>query len=316
MIPFNSELRVYTRCHNKAVGTLTAPDGRVPNNASRPANALTPRAPQAIIVETAALEVDHVQPRRGSRRGMARKRVYMTADSEGLTTNWTRRRFLQGVAGGVAGLPGWLQDVPRVQAAPTPKNQASGQMTWAVHVALAPTWFDPAETSAMIPYMFLYAIHDALIKPMPGDPQCPCLATHWTESEDWLAYTFDLRQGLTFHNGDPFTAEDVRYSFERYHGTGAALLRAKVKQVVVSHPYQVRFQLHDPWPDFLTFYGGIASGAGWIVPQRYTEAVGSEKFTERPIGLGPYCVAQHTPGVELVLAEDAVGQTLGVQEYP
>jgi hypothetical protein len=49
-----------------------------------------------------------------------------------------------------------------------PANAApEGQMTWAVHVSLAPTWFDPAETSGIItPFLFLYALHDALVKPM------------------------------------------------------------------------------------------------------------------------------------------------------
>ena len=52
-----------------------------------------------------------------------------------------------------------------------------GQMTWAVHVSLAPSWFDPAETQGVIvPFMILYALHDALVKPMPGQPMAPSLA--------------------------------------------------------------------------------------------------------------------------------------------
>src|SRR2546426_6688026 len=52
-----------------------------------------------------------------------------------------------------------------------------GQLTWAVHVTLAPTWFDPAETTGIItPFLFLYALHDALVKPMPGNPMAPSLA--------------------------------------------------------------------------------------------------------------------------------------------
>jgi peptide/nickel transport system substrate-binding protein len=51
---------------------------------------------------------------------------------------------------------------------------AEGQLTWAVHISLAPTWFDPAETPGMItPYLVLYALHDALIKPLPGQPKAP-----------------------------------------------------------------------------------------------------------------------------------------------
>ena len=226
----------------------------------------------------------------------------MTYHSVGIRTPLTRRRFLRGAAGGIAGLTAWLQGWPRLSAAPAQKDEPSGQMTWAVHVTIAPTWFDPAETPGLItPYMFLYAIHDALIKPMPGDPNFPSLATEWTESADGLSYDFELRQGVKFHNGDPFTAEDVQYSFERYKGTAAALLKDKVKAVEIANPHHIRFHLQEPWPDFLTFYGALATGAGWIVPKNYTEKLGSEKFKEQPIGLGPYRVVNHTPGVELVL---------------
>ena len=219
-----------------------------------------------------------------------------------ITAPLTRRRFLQGAAGGIAGLTAWLQGWPRLTAAPARKDEPSGQMTWAVHVTIAPTWFDPAETPGVItPYMFLYAMHDALLKPMPGDPNSPSLATRWAESADGLTYDFTLRQGVKFHNGDPFTAEDVHYSFERYKGTAAPLLKGKIKRVEIVNPHQVRFHLHEPWPDFLTFYSGLATGAGWIVPKNYTEKIGSDKFKEQPIGLGPYRVANHTPGVELVL---------------
>jgi peptide/nickel transport system substrate-binding protein len=74
--------------------------------------------------------------------------------------------------------------------------------------------------------VFLYALHDALIKPLPGNTMAPCLAESWTESPDGLVYEFTLRPGLQFHNGDAFTAEDVKFSFERYRGTSAKLLRS------------------------------------------------------------------------------------------
>ena len=73
-----------------------------------------------------------------------------------------------------------------------------GQMTWAVHISLAPTWFEPAETSGMItPFMVLYAMHDALVKPMPGNGSAPGLAESWTAAPDGLSHEFVLRKGVT-----------------------------------------------------------------------------------------------------------------------
>jgi len=99
--------------------------------------------------------------------------------------------------------------------------QPKGQMTWAMHFTIAPTFWEPAETAGITSFLFLYALHDALVKSMPGQPQAPSLAESWSESEDGLTYEFTLRQGVTFHNGYPLTAEDVKFSLERYHGIGS-----------------------------------------------------------------------------------------------
>jgi peptide/nickel transport system substrate-binding protein len=177
----------------------------------------------------------------------------------------------------------------------------AGQMTHAIHFTIAPTYFDPAETTGITSFLFLYALHDALVKSMPGDPVAPSLAESWTESEDGLTYEFELRQGVTFHNGEPLTAEDVQFSFARYHGTSAALYREKVQEVEVVNPHRVRFHLKEPWPDFITFYGTPSTSAGWIVPKKYVERVGEDEFKKHPIGAGPYKFVSQKPGVELVL---------------
>src|SRR6266567_7580377 len=114
----------------------------------------------------------------------------------------------------------------------------SGQMTWAMHISLAPTFFDPAETPGVIaPFMVLYALHDGLVKPMPGNAMAPSLAESWTMSKDGLTYEFVLRKGVKFHNGDVMTAEDVKFSFERYRGASAGDLKAKVARVEAVDPH-------------------------------------------------------------------------------
>jgi peptide/nickel transport system substrate-binding protein len=185
--------------------------------------------------------------------------------------------------------------------APTPARAQQSQMTWAIHITLAPTWFDPGEHSGIITIMkVLYAIHDAMVKPMPGQRMAPSLAESWTVSKDGLTYEFVLRKNVVFHNGDPFTADDVKFSFDRYKGAASKLLKAKVASVDIADPHRVRFRLKEPWPDFMTFYGSPATGAGWIVPKKYVERVGDDGFKRAPVGAGPYKLASMTPGVEIV----------------
>jgi len=185
---------------------------------------------------------------------------------------------------------------------PARAEAPAGQVTWGVPVSLPPAWFDPAEaTGILIPFMVYYALHDALAKPMPGTAMAPSLAESWTASVDGLTYEFVLRQGVRFHNGDPLTADDVKFSFERYRGVSAKILKEKVRQVQVVDERRVRFQLKEPWPDFLTFYATPATGAAWIVPRKYVEKVGDDGFKKAPVGAGPYRFVSFTPGVELVV---------------
>ena len=154
-----------------------------------------------------------------------------------------------------------------------------GTMTWGLHVTLVSRWLDPADTEGLItPFMVLYALHDALVKPMAEGLDTPSLAESWSVSKDGITYEFVLRKNAKFHNGDPVTADDVKFTFERYRGSGAKLLKDKVKEVQVPAANRVRFVLKEPWPDFMASYGTSATGAGWIVPRKYVEKVGEEGF--------------------------------------
>lgn len=180
-------------------------------------------------------------------------------------------------------------------------GKPAGEMRWALYVTFPPAWLDPAEVAVvgLNPFWIIYGLHDALLKPMPGNPMAPSLAESWTVSADQRVYEFKLREGLRFHNGDPFTAEDVKFSFLRYPWPQHQ--SQKVRAVEVVDPYRVRFHLPEPWPDFLTYYGTLATGAAWIVPKKYIERVGNDGFKQHPVGLGPYKFVSQTPGVEIVL---------------
>ncbi len=218
-------------------------------------------------------------------------RLAMHRGEQANGSGMTRRDLLAATALGlVAGAPG-------IASAAGPQ----GQLTYGIHVSLAPGWFDPAETQGIItPYMVLYALHDAMVKALPGKAQAPCLAESWSASEDGLTHDFVIRAGAKFHNGEPVTAEDVKFSYERYRGTSHDLMKERMASIETPGPSHVRFKLRKAWPDFLSFYSS-ATGAGWIVPKKYVEQVGDEGFKKAPIGAGPYKFVSFTPGVELVL---------------
>src|SRR5215470_17642908 len=189
-----------------------------------------------------------------------------------------------------------------VLVAHLPVAAADGQMTLGVPVALPAAWLDPADaTGILIPFMVYYALHDALAKPMPGNGMAPSLAESWSVSPDGLTYEFVLRQGARFHNGEPVTAADVKFSLERYRGVSAKIFKDRIQHVQVVDPQRLRIRLKDAWPDFLTFYATPATGAAWVVPRKYVEKVGDDGFKKAPIGAGPYRFISFTPGVELVL---------------
>jgi peptide/nickel transport system substrate-binding protein len=177
-----------------------------------------------------------------------------------------------------------------------------GTLTIARTESTAARWFDPADMDGgLTGFFYLYALHDALVKPLPGNAFAPCLAEAWSASPDGLAYEFVLRKGVRFHNGDPLTAEDVKFSFERYRGAAAKMLKDRVASVDIVDPTRIRFRLKQAWPDFMIFYGGLATSVGWIVPKKYVERVGDDGFRKAPVGAGPYKFVSFKPGVELVL---------------
>src|SRR5205085_887087 len=172
--------------------------------------------------------------RRSNLTGSAARRCSTKFSSSWSSTRSSRRsgNWLRYMASGRGSLAvaafGLASGASRVVLAGAPH----GQLTWGVHVSLAPTWFDPAETPGIVtPFMVLYALHDAMVKPMPGQPMAASLAESWSASEDALIYEFVLREGLKFHNGEPVTAEDVKFSFERYRGTSHDLMKARVASV-------------------------------------------------------------------------------------
>ena len=194
----------------------------------------------------------------------------------------------------------------------------------AFHVTISPAWFDPSAAPPQItPFGVLYALHDALVRAYPGTNMGPALAESWQESEDGLTYEFKLRPNLTFHNGDPLTTEDVKFSFDRYQGAGATIMKEKVASVEIVDPHVVRFHLKEVWPDFMTFYGSTASAAGLIVPKKYIEKIGDDEFKQKPVGAGPYKFVSgdagrraRIRGIRQILAQNAERKDVVMRSVP
>ena len=185
---------------------------------------------------------------------------------------------------------------------PAVAQTPASEVAVSFHVTIAPAWFDPSTAPPQItPFGVLYAIHDALVRPLPGQKMGPSLAESWKESPDGLTYEFKLRKGLTFHNGDALTSDDVKFSFERYNGASAKELKAHVKAVETPDPLTVRFRLTEAWPDFMTFYGTTATAAGIVLPRKYTEQAGPDGFRAKPVGAGPYKFVSQRQGVDITL---------------
>jgi peptide/nickel transport system substrate-binding protein len=180
--------------------------------------------------------------------------------------------------------------------------EPKGRLVYAYTTTIPPAWLDPQENPPQVtPYLVQYAVHDALVKHMPGQPLAASLAESYEVAPDFKSATFKLRPGVKFHDGSPVTPEDVKFTFEKYRGASARVLHDKTDSIELVDNRTIRFHFLEPFLDFMILYGSPASGAGWIVPKAYYEKVGADGFKQAPIGAGPYRFVRQQLGVEIEL---------------
>ena len=214
------------------------------------------------------------------------------------TGRLTRRRVIQTAALAAGGAA-----IPFVRAAGaaggvTPK----GRMVLAWHTNLAPRWLDPGQhDGSATPDNFITVVHDALIKNYKEKLYDHlALAEHFEFAEDARSATFRLRPNLYFHDGSPVTPEDVKWSYENYHGAWGTVLHERTDRISLLDKRTVRFEFKNAFLDFPRLFGtSNVCGAAWVVPAKYVEKVGKDGFVAKPIGAGPYKLVNHEPGTRL-----------------
>jgi peptide/nickel transport system substrate-binding protein len=160
-----------------------------------------------------------------------------------------------------------------------------------------PDQLDPHLTTAYPSFQVLENVYDTLVQPDAELQFEPALAESWEESDDQLTWTFQLREGVTFHNGRELTADDVVFSYERIMEEGANAFRfANVESVTAPDDLTVEIAVSQPTPNLLANIGAFKGMA--IVPSEIVEdgTIGSE-----PVGTGPFRFVAFSQGSSITL---------------
>jgi peptide/nickel transport system substrate-binding protein len=163
---------------------------------------------------------------------------------------------------------------------------------------------DPAMHRSRINQTVVRNVFDALVNQDESLQPVPELATEW-EQVDATTWRFTLREEVTFHNGEPFNAEAVKYSLERVIDPEQASPRADmlsmIDEVVAEDEHTVVITTNGPAPTLLA-----SLSVNEIVPPEYVEKVGDEEFAKKPVGTGPFTFVEWVPNERVVLkANDA-----------
>jgi peptide/nickel transport system substrate-binding protein len=160
--------------------------------------------------------------------------------------------------------------------------------------------FDPHTVSGMNITPVTTLIFDKLITKDANGSFQPALAESWEIAKDWSSMSFKLRKGVKFHNGDPFTAEDVKFSIERamrddFRFLYGPELKRNITKIEILDAYNLRLHLKSPYPAFLDRCYFVLA----IVPKNYVEKVGDDGFAAKPVGVGPFRVVKFERDISL-----------------
>ncbi|MDW5444571.1 ABC transporter substrate-binding protein [Polaromonas sp. SM01] len=186
-----------------------------------------------------------------------------------------------------------------------PSAQAAGTLNVAIHQ-------DPGNWDPIVTFLVSWGavgsqVFDGLIMRTPDMKLVPGLATKWEFLDKNTKLRFTLRTGVKFHNGEPFDADAVKFTFDRLLGEEGKKGPQQsnynsIEKVVVVNPTTVDFIMKSPDPVLLTKLAGYGA---MIVPPKYIKEKGSQFFGMNPVGTGPFKFTDYKPKVSLSFVRNA-----------
>lgn len=178
-------------------------------------------------------------------------------------------------------------------------EEETGESVLRVALQTNPNTIEPATGDSRVASNVAWSIFDSLVWMNDEGVIVPALAESWDISDDGLVYTFNLREGVVFHNGYPFTADDVVFTWER--GQGADITYREdflaVDEMVAIDDYTVEARLEAPNAFLL-----LLMNEHWgIMSKQYHDEVGEEGYLQSPVGTGPFKFVEWLTGDRIVL---------------
>ncbi len=216
------------------------------------------------------------------------------------------RRLVAVIGAGALLLAGCTSSDPDGDVAGEPSSsaeQSGGTLTVAIDTD--PGSLNPAITTSGGTHAASELIFNGLVSLTPDLEPVPELAESWEVLEDGALYRFNLRDGVTWHDGEPFTSADVKFTFEemllKLHSRTAASVGAAIESITAPDADTVEFRFAQPYAPLLLQLDVTEAP---ILPMHLYEGtdVSTNPANTKPVGTGPFSLVSYKPGAELRFA--------------